>query len=138
MSIYDDVPDRKEIAKRIDKCRSEGGEVLCLSGLYIKEIPEEIKSFSNLKEFDISYNKINELPHWIGNLRLLKKLNLRGNSIGQLPDSIGDLKNLVFLDAGINHIGEVPENLRQLNSLEYLDLESLRNYEIKFLPDWIG
>ena len=138
MSIYDDIPNRKEITGRIDKCRSEGGESLRFSGLYIKELPEEIKSFSNLKELDISYNKINELPDWIGNCRSLKKLNLRGNCIDSLPDSLGELKNLVFLDAGINHIKEISDNLKQLTSLEYLDLESLSNYKIKNLPDWIG
>ena len=87
--MFDHVPNRKEIARRIENCRLNGGEVLDLSNLYMMELPAELEGFKNLAELNVSYNQLESLPDWIGKLTSLKKLNLRGNSINSLPDSVG-------------------------------------------------
>ena len=63
------APRRKEIARRMENFRLNGGDVLDLSHLYMTELPLEIKSMENLAVLDLSYNQLKTLPDWIGDLR---------------------------------------------------------------------
>ena len=144
MTIYEKVPNAKEISRRMENCRREGGEILDLSSLYMTELPAEIESLENLGELNLSDNQLQSLPDWVGNMRSLKKLNLWGNNIDSLPGSFAGLKRLVFLDIGENLLKEMPACLKDFTSLKHLNLESMYTGAANMedsnttLPEWIG
>ena len=115
----------------------------------LEEFPEALQKVSgNLRNLDLSNNKITSIPRWIANFKALKTLNLSGNQLnslpeeighlpklenliiskncltGALPKSLGKLKNLKELDASCNRIKEFPVSLAGLNHLNSLDLSS--------------
>src|SRR5688500_12097988 len=70
---------------------------LDLSKQKLKEVPEEIRKFPNLKELNLSKNNISELPEWIGDCDSLEILDLSNNKLEVLPPSIGKLSKLGIL-----------------------------------------
>ena len=140
MRLYDSMPDKKEITRRIEDYRNSESGSLNLSNLNMTELPDEIAELKNLISLDVSYNHLRTIPDWICFHRSLIKINLRGNSINTLPDSFAELKKLRFLDIGINgfksvEFEKISECLKKLELLEHLDLEAVN---IKTLPYWIG
>jgi len=131
---------------------------LAFPGKKLEEFPDALQKVTgNLRNLDLSSNKITSVPKWIANFKHLKTLNLSGNQItvlpeeiGQLPKlenliisrnllaslpkSLGKLKNLKELDASGNHIKEFPVSLAQLNHLNSVNLSSNK---IKTIPDGI-
>jgi len=53
MKSYQDIPNEKEIKKRIEDCRLAGGKTLDLSRLNMIELPVEVKNFDGLTELDV-------------------------------------------------------------------------------------
>lgn len=129
-----------------------------ITGCSLKELPEIIKGFKNLKYFYICCNEFSYLPEWIGSfehleildasscgletipssigkLNSLKMLKLSDNYITELPKSIGKLTNLIELDLSANRLNEIPSSIDRMGKIKYLDLSgnSLNN-----IPSEIG
>ena len=132
---------------------------LAFPGKKLDEFPEALQKVSgNLRNLDLSNNKITTIPKWIANFKSLKTLNLSGNQLnslpeeigqlsklenlivsknclsGALPKSLGKLKNLKELDASGNKLSKFPVSLAGLNHLNSLDLSSNK---ISAIPDGI-
>lgn len=124
----------------------------------LSELPESLRSLTQLKSLSLRNNSLTTLPEWLGELTQLQYLNLSDNKLTTLPESIGNLKqlnDLAFQDnlllrlpesigqlihlSGLNlnnnRLSVLPESLRHLQQLKWLFLN--RNLGI-VLPDWIG
>lgn len=107
---------------------------LDLSSNKITSVPKWIANFKHLKTLNLSGNQITVLPEEIGQLPKLENLIISRNLLASLPKSLGKLKNLKELDASGNHIKEFPVSLAQLNHLNSVNLSSNK---IKTIPDGI-
>ena len=78
-------------------------EVMDYHGKGIELFPAEILEMTDLKQLDLSNNKITEVPTEIENLKSLMVLNLSGNKIYEMPDELSKLKFLkeIYLDREI-------------------------------------
>jgi leucine-rich repeat protein SHOC2 len=122
---------------------------LDLSGQKLKQVPEEIRQFTNLNALDLGRNKIKALPPWFGELvhmqelrlarnRLvefpvsicamvhMKRLDMSRNALVGLPPCIGRLTELVSLDLWSNDLVDFPEEMENLKALRYLDLRAIQ------------
>lgn len=130
---------------------------LSLSREGLKEIPEEILVFKNLKGLDLSNNKLDSLPntfifHQLETLNLtnnkfrvfppaickntgLTKLLMGKNYLSEIPECISQLYNLETLDIWFNVITVLPESLTQLNKLRSMDIRGM-NYSEEFQEKW--
>jgi len=73
---------------------------------------------SNLREVDLSSNRIVEMPFDIGELHKLRILNLSYNFLALLPPSIGDLVILRNLNVAHNVLESLPKQIGELKRLE--------------------
>ena len=145
------------LGQHMETARKTGA--LAFPGKKLDEFPEALQKVSgNLRNLDLSNNKITTIPKWIANFKSLKTLNLSGNQLnslpeeigqlsklenlivsknclsGALPKSLGKLKNLKELDASGNKLSKFPVSLAGLNHLNSLDLSSNK---ISAIPDGI-
>ena len=106
----------------------------------IKVIPEEINNFINLKELDLSKNKIKNITN-IFNLTSLKLLALSNNKINNISNDIKYLSNLENLYLNNNKIINITE-IKYLTNLKHLYLSYnkivLIPPEIKYLSNLIN
>ena len=89
----------------------------------------------DIKELDLSYNKLTQLPTEIGHLTLLTELSLFDNKLTQLPTEIGNLTNLTYLSLSNNQLTQLPREIGNLTQLTEL---YLYNNELTQLPSEIG
>lgn len=87
---------KKLVLLKIDNCSLENFDSLKLvknvmklrlRGIELTEIPDFLSNFTNLKELDVSNNKIQAVPPFIAE-RNLDKLILANNPIEALPDNL--------------------------------------------------
>lgn len=93
---------------------------LTLTGMKLKEIPETLYRFTNLKTLDLSGNELTEVPERLFLLPKLKHLNLTGNRLTAESIHIARNKNLRVLNLQRNRLTRVPESVasnRRLTSL---------------------
>ena len=95
---------------------------LDLSKQKLKEVPEEIRKFPNLKELNLSKNNIRELPEWIAEFKHLEILDLSNNKLEALPASIGQLSKLGILRLNRNVIETLPAEMGLLVNLQVLEM----------------
>ncbi|KAG5892583.1 hypothetical protein JTB14_036792 [Gonioctena quinquepunctata] len=141
----------------IDRCAVDVGifrlsklKVLDLSSNSIEFIPEELNALPNLKELNLSYNRLHNgtlrqwgwmsgnlskslllldlshnelavLPNQICKLHQLQTLNLNFNILRALPAGLGNLKNLKTLSAANNNITSLPGSMKKLR-LQSIDV----------------
>ncbi|KAJ0851433.1 putative P-loop containing nucleoside triphosphate hydrolase, leucine-rich repeat domain superfamily [Helianthus annuus] len=98
------------------------GEVLSLSGYFIREVPETIGSLKHLRYLNLSRTLITCLPENVGNLYNLQSLILyRCNSLNMLPINFSKLKNLRHLDIRDTPLlSKMPLGIGKLKSLQTL------------------
>ena len=71
----------------------------------------------NLRNLDLSRNKINSLPSSIGNFKVMKTLSLSKNKISALPDDMGKMTRLENLNLSFNLLQSIPSSFQQLKHL---------------------
>jgi Leucine-rich repeat (LRR) protein len=95
----------------------------------IKKIPN-LSLFKNLRELDLSWNKIEKIPETLPNS--LSELNLRHNKIEKIPETLPNSLQELYL--GYNKIIKIPMTLPK--SLQKLSLDDNQIKEIpKTLPN---
>ena len=124
---------------------------------YFVEVPQEIFNFKNLRELDLSKNKLTDLPDnfIFENLEVLhltknkfefipkvickntrlKQLFLGKNHISEIPECFGDLTELVIFDIWFNTVSVIPESMVNLKKLESFDLRGM-SYSEEFQKEW--
>nr|XP_023023316.1 leucine-rich repeat protein 1-like [Leptinotarsa decemlineata] len=124
--------------------------VLDLSSNCIEFVPEELNILPNLKELNLSANRLHKatfrqwswmrgnlakslvllnlshnelvvLPNQIRKLHQLQTLNLNYNSLQALPTSLGSMSNLKIFSASNNSIKSLPGSLKKLR-LQSIDV----------------
>lgn len=132
---------------------------LDLSHQQLKEVPAELLQFQNLRELDLSKNKLASLPPNFIFPRLevlnltknkfetfpeaicknttLTQLFMGKNKMNTVPECIGDLEELAVLDIWFNYITDLPETLVNLKNLRSFDLRGM-NYSEAFQRKWIA
>jgi Leucine-rich repeat (LRR) protein len=93
-------------------------KVFLLRNAGLPVCPRRLPYMSNLREVDLSSNRIVEMPFDIGELHKLRILNLAYNFLASLPPSIGDLVILRNLNVSHNVLESVPEQIGELKRLE--------------------
>ncbi len=78
-----------EALKRIEEAKRRGSRVLSLGGLGLTELPRQLFGLIDLKELDLTRNRLAELPADIGQLRALQVLYLVDNHLAAMPAEIG-------------------------------------------------
>ena len=130
---------------------------LDLSRSRLKEVPDTILVFHNLRTLDLSKNKLTNLPKdmYFKQLEVLnltknkfegfppvickhqqlRQLFMGKNKLEALPACIGSLTELVVLDLWFNLIIEVPESIENLKKLQSFDLRGM-NYSEDQQKKW--
>ncbi|XP_014357859.2 leucine-rich repeat-containing protein 57 [Papilio machaon] len=110
--------------------------VLQLSERKLKELPLEVFNLSdNLRNLDLSKNKIRCIPDEINRLKHLKQLNLSANCITNLPDSLFSVKKLEMLNISSNAIASLPQHIANLSNLKqvYLNNNKFKEFPVQLL-----
>ncbi len=130
---------------------------LDLSKNQLKEVPLEVLQFKNLRELNLSKNKLTKLPNGFifehlevlhltknkfetfptvicSNINLTQ-LFMGKNHLSELPSCIGELKELIILDVWFNTISILPESLSELKKLKSFDIRGM-NYSNEFQKKW--
>ena len=104
-------------------------------GAEITSIPESFCNLVNLRQLELSSNRLSELTENFGNLTNLDSLVLWGSELSSLPATFGDLISLkYFLGPGIK--SNLPESFSQLINL--VELNIFGTPEVTKMPDNIG
>jgi len=108
-----------ELAKVVANLRN-----LDLSGNRIKTLPENIGAFKMLKTLTMSKNQLESLPSQTGLLTKLENLNLAFNLLPSIPSSLQQLKNLKEIHLNNNKLTSFPAALLGLKQLALVDLSA--------------
>ncbi|XP_042754885.2 receptor-like protein EIX2 [Lactuca sativa] len=111
--------------KNASECSQYSLELLELSRSLKGRIPETLGGLANLRDLDLSYNKLTgSIPESLGRLRFLQVLDLFENQLnGSIPESLGKLASLTDLDLGSNLLdGNIPVSIGQLAKLRTLSI----------------
>lgn len=111
----------------LDKCCDT--EVLDLSNMSICNVVPSINMYMNLKEINLSFNKISSLPEEFCYLANLEICILSYNNLLYLPDSFIKLDKLKSLFLNGNSLCMLPDHLCNLPCLHTLDLYDNNLYE---------
>jgi len=105
-----------------------------LTGLRLRQIPNEVYVFKTLESLFIDDNMISKLSPKISLLTNLRVLNASNNLLRKLPEEVCDLKNVQTLNFNDNGLMSLPKSINSLrelrelhvcnNRLEYLAINS--------------
>jgi len=79
--------------------------------------PELFKVENNLRNLDLSNNKISTLPQNMGNFKMMKTLTMSQNKINMIPEDIGKMSKLENLNLSFNLLQSIPSTFQQLRHL---------------------
>ncbi|EFN70476.1 Leucine-rich repeat-containing protein 58 [Camponotus floridanus] len=85
-------------------------------------LAKDFENLANLRELNLSGNRLTEFPNQVLDLALLRYLYLGGNRINEISKDIWKLQRLRILSMGDNRLTEVPSTLGQLKTLQALVL----------------
>ncbi|XP_026484422.1 leucine-rich repeat-containing protein 57-like [Vanessa tameamea] len=106
--------------------------VLQISNHKLKEIPEEVFTLAEqLRNLDLSKNKIPYIPEDMSMFKFLKQLNVSTNMIHILPESLANLKKLELLNVSFNSLTCLPSTFSGLTNLKQI---YLNNNKFKVFP----
>jgi hypothetical protein len=95
---------------------------LDLSGLGLRNLPDELFSVGGLRVLDLSRNRLADLPTGLFDLADLEQLDLGGNRLAMLPPAIGRLTVLRVLDMSENRLTQLPRPIAECQSLTTVGL----------------
>jgi len=116
--------------QKLDKFPSELTKVignlrnLDLSGNKIRSLPENMGAFKMLKNLTMAKNHLEGLPQDMGKLVKLENLNLSFNLLASIPSSLHQLKNLKEVHLSHNKLTSFPTSLLGLKQLNLVDLSA--------------
>ncbi|CAB0038336.1 unnamed protein product [Trichogramma brassicae] len=87
-----------------------------------ESLPKSLDTLPNLKELNLSGNRLTHFPEQVLDVPWLRYLYLGGNQIREIPHDIWKIQRLQLLAIGGNGLTEVPSTLGQLISLQVLNL----------------
>jgi len=108
-----------ELSKVVGNLRN-----LDLSGNKIKTLPENLGAFKVLKNLTMTKNQLEVIPQDIGKLTKLENLNLAFNLFTSIPSTVGQLKNLKEINLSHNKLKAFPAPLLGLKQLNMVDLSA--------------
>jgi Leucine-rich repeat (LRR) protein len=124
----------KEVPESIGKFKEL--KEIDLSSHLFEKFPIALLSLSNLEILSLENNYIQELPEQFANLKKLKHLNIKETKLKHFPEEIISLESLESLNiSNYSWECEVPERLGELKKLKRLDLSYLK---LEKLPKFIG
>ncbi|NEO79069.1 COR domain-containing protein [Moorena sp. SIO4G3] len=132
-NLLDNLSDNSSVLEEVFELKQL--KQLNLSGNKIKSIPESLGNLSNLTELDLGNNQLTNLPESLGNLSNLTELYLGNNQLTNLPEFLGNLSNLTELDLSWNQLTNLPESLGNLSNLTRL---YLWENQLTNLPEYLG
>jgi Leucine-rich repeat (LRR) protein len=103
--------------------RPNPGTQLNLANQGLTQLPAYVLSRRNATTLDLSYNELTgALPSEIGGLTQLRELNVSHNRMTGVPAEVGRLSKLEVLDLSYNELTGLPYELGNLSNLKQLDL----------------
>ncbi|MBK7127775.1 MAG: leucine-rich repeat domain-containing protein [Crocinitomicaceae bacterium] len=130
---------------------------LSLTKMKYEVVPDELMQFQNLRELDLSQNKLTTLPDnfIFPHLEILKieknnldtfppaiclntqlrELYMGRNEVKYISECIGNLQELVKFDIWFNPIADLPQAFTTMKKLRYLDLRGI-TYNKEFQKKW--
>jgi len=96
-----------------------------LANNIITKIPPKLAmNFSQIKELNLSNNRISALPSELSACSVLENVDISSNSFVSLPSFLTELPNIKSINARKNYIADVEvEVILANNNLESIDLE---------------
>ncbi|CEG38811.1 Leucine-rich repeat protein [Plasmopara halstedii] len=107
---------------------------LNLSGNKLSRLPDSVIFLKNMKVLHIAENVLTALPTQIGELERLKILNAHTNQLTSLPSSLGRLEKLQNLNLNKNSLVSTDDILSTLSLLQVLDLRQNKLAVFPLLP----
>jgi Leucine-rich repeat (LRR) protein len=98
---------------------------LNLSKNKLSQIPENFMAFQAIEKLDLGRNKFEHFPLVLCQFSQLKTLHLDRNQITMLPAQIADLQALEYLDLYANSIEQFGEGIFLLPALKVLNIEGV-------------
>lgn len=130
---------------------------LDLSKHKLQTVPSEIYVFKNLRELNLSQNKLTSLPDefFLPNLQILnleknnldtfsnsicknttlQYLYMGKNDVAVVPECMGNLTELIVFDIWFNPIRELPLSMTNLKKLRHMDLRGV-TFSNDFQKKW--
>lgn len=109
------------LKKHIETAEKTGA--LSFTDQKLDKFPSELtKVVGNLRNLDLSGNKIKTLPETIGSFKMLKTLTMTKNQLEGIPQDAGQLTKLETLNLAFNLIPSIPSSLQQLKNLKEVHL----------------
>lgn len=109
---------------------------LNLSRNNLKDLPQEIGVFKQLKVIDVSRNKLDAFPVALCQMTHVKKLLLSRNLIPSIPACIGYFSQLTVLDIWDNPLTALPEELAKVQTLRTVDMRGIL-LNVAFQEKWV-
>ncbi len=107
--------------------------VLNIANNEISSLPNNLSNLKNLKELDVSGNKLSKIPDSIRALRhQLRILNLSSNRLSHLTNAVCDLDKVRVVDVSMNMLVSLPERIGNMRSLT--ELYASDNKIVSFPP----
>ncbi len=108
---------------------SKNSVVINFDNQKLRDLPTNLPQ--DVENISVSSNRLRNFPQGIANFKQLKVLNLSNNSISEVRFDFGNIKQLHYLDLSNNKIKSVDESIGKASNLEYLDLS---NNKLKTIP----
>jgi Leucine-rich repeat (LRR) protein len=115
-------PDRTYRLSELENAVKDSVYSLDLRREKLYAIPAIVFELPNLRQLNLSKNKLEMLGDSITLLKKLNRLDLSHNKFKAIPYAIFRLENLTHLSLGMNQIERIPDEIAYLTQLESLDL----------------
>lgn len=106
-------------------------EALHLDRNQLKEVPESILAFKNLRLLNLSHNQLEHLPAWLDQFSYLQTLQLTSNQLQDLPETLRHCPALEVLDLRVNQFKVLNDQCLPI-SLVHLEISQNRLPKLHF------
>jgi len=97
--------------------------------------PDLFKVEKNLRNLDLSNNKLGALPENVGNFKMMKTLMISKNKIQSIPEDVGKMTKLENLNVSYNLLQSIPSSFQQLKNIREVNLShnQISNFPLSLL-----